>query len=163
MFLSIALLLCLQNPSGNDIPMIKAEHDFILEAFKVERLNDVLPNRQVRWLKMLGCNHYLCREEAAQSLLEHDSISAILWGFRSTDAEVKARCRILLQEKYVCIECGGSGICVICKGTGTEPGGEFCVDCIRMQWFADRKTVYYNPTLCRHCSGSGNPSKKDSN
>lgn len=115
--------------------------DWIASTGTVHDLEDVLPRRQALLVRALGCEHSGCRELARDELVRQGEAAwtAIAWGLRSRDPEVRSACRKLAARLFACSRCAGTGevdeetgtlakrphsrtrywiTCPDCKGTG---------------------------------------------
>jgi hypothetical protein len=85
------------------------------------RLEWLMSDRQARWVRMLGCDRYACREEAMLLLEEHYEAGyrALLWALYSPEPQV----RHLALETIIRAErrnpCQGLD-CERCEGSGYD-------------------------------------------
>lgn len=129
---------------------------------KPNSLNDVMSSRLATLVRDLGCEHYSCRENATEILLQQsneDSIRALFWGSHHTNLEIANRCRIALHRSMICRHCIGKGECPRLGGFG---GCECCfwimnrIYYIKIDGLFNWEIRYlYQEKVCMVCFGDG--------
>lgn len=174
----VLLLALLLDPEyqGEKRSGVRKQSDDFLMTYAVERsvyefwrgphpgrtfhLEKVLPDRQARWVRMLNCDHFACRREAMDLILENrqseDVRRAVIWGSfpELRWPHVIDVCEGLIWSRYLCKECKGEAYCPYCNGTGCKEMG-VCTECMRFNG-----EIYLDPTGCLRCDGTGIPEPK---
>ncbi len=161
------ILLCLICLSSiQDRPFLLIQETWIYNhTSRPSTLTDVMSTRLATLVRDLGCNHYSCRENATELLLQQtdeDMIRALYWGSHHTDRDIASRCRVTLNRSLVCNHCNGSGRCYRRSLTfSSDPGCRGCFNSMssrnrisndELAWFL-RKMYYEQECIC--CLGIG--------
>lgn len=115
--------------------------DWIASCGRVHNLDHVLPWKQASLIRCLGNPDYDCRAVAWDDLEEmgQGAFTALCWGTRNRDPEIRFRCIKLINRLYLCTRCNGLG--KVRMSNGKEVGWD------------EECEVYYND--CPECTGSG--------
>jgi hypothetical protein len=159
----IAFLLVAALSSIQDRPFLLIQETWIYNhTSKPNALTDVMSTRLATLIRDLGCNHYSCRENATELLLQQsneDMIRALYWGSHHTDREIASRCRDALHTLMVCNHCTGRRDC-----PNRTDAAYSCVDCfnwmVRLRDVATDEMKWeirnlYHERKCMFCCGVG--------
>lgn len=131
---------------------------------KPNSLNEVMSSRLANLVRDLGCNHYSCRENAEELILQQsneDSVRALFWGSHHTDPEIADRCRFTLHHSMICSHCLGDGHCPERSKFNDWRG---CQPCFNRMMFFGKEEVnqewsslreMYGEKVCLFCFGDG--------
>ncbi len=161
----MSILLCLISlASIQDRSFLLIQETWVYNhTTKPKSLTDVMSTRLATLIRDLGCNHYSCRENATELLLQQsseDMIRALFWGSHHTDRDISNRCRVTLSRCLVCNHCSCGGLCPNRSRDGLH-GCKACFDAMasrnRME---DGESVHYLRKMyyeqyCICCLGVG--------
>lgn len=122
--------------SAQDIEFQKVQVDWIISTNKIKDLEQVMSWREANVLRQLDCNDYVCRR-LAKDELKTVRYEVLIWGMRTKNKQIVHECTLLLDLKYICKICNGSGKCVYCGPNNSS--------CKRCDWKSN----------CSECRGSG--------
>src|ERR1700732_3278055 len=113
--MKILLCVVLLSPIVPDRQFFLIQESWIYQhTSRPSSLNDVMSAWLATLVRDLGCEHYSCRENATELLLQKSnecSVRALFWGSHHTDQEIANRCRVTLSLSLVCNHCNGYGVC----------------------------------------------------
>lgn len=112
MLTMLAMMLALQVPAEDSHFVVALEKS--IYSFETSRnLDRVLPSRQAKLVRNLGCNRYDCREVSSEVLSEPtgNNLRALVWGTHMKDVEIASRCKNILDMILPCSHCSGTGYC----------------------------------------------------
>jgi hypothetical protein len=146
MMSSVALLLLAFPPwryppqPATDYWMARAQVDFVMSAKEPGTLDDVLPERWARRIRMLDASDFASRAEGADLFMDAgpEVVGVVLWAERNPSPQVQfTASRLLVDLRIVCGACLGQGNYPLAIGDETD----------------------YR--LCPECSGRGVPYPED--
>lgn len=112
------ILLCFLSPSLTTIQdrqfALVQETWIYNNTSRPSSLDDVMSPRLSTLIRDLACNHYSCRENAAELLLSQpieQSVRALFWGSHHTNPEISNHCRVTLERSMICNHCKGLRDC----------------------------------------------------
>jgi hypothetical protein len=116
-------------PRVTDLIFARAQEDWLYRTRRFHDLDHVLPTRDARLVRRLGCARWECREDAEADLATQGdkAARAILWGCKVRDPEIRDRCARLWDRLFRCERCNGAGQIK----TRTEWGDDWWSGCER--------------------------------